>query len=107
MIYWRCARGKDHPRGRRCDCDPNARREVDARYERDKRDRVVASLYTRAWRKRSAAYLRAHPICAVCGVAATEVDHVVPHHGDRVIFWRADNLQSLCGACHGRKTRSE
>ena len=31
---------------------------------------------------------------------ACEVDHVVPHRGDRQLFWDANNLQSLCKPCH-------
>jgi 5-methylcytosine-specific restriction protein A len=36
---------------------------------------------------------------------ATLVDHVVPHRGDIDLFWdELHNWQSLCAACHARKT---
>ena len=60
----------------------------------------------RAWRDGMVPrYLAAHPVCASCGQLATQVDHVVPHRGDPALFWRWENLQSLCGRCHSRKTR--
>lgn len=33
-------------------------------------------------------------------VAATVVDHIVPHRGDMKLFWDRDNWQALCKACH-------
>lgn len=36
---------------------------------------------------------------------ATVVDHVVPHRSDTTLFWdEHGNWQSLCAACHARKT---
>lgn len=36
---------------------------------------------------------------------AYHVDHVVPHKGDQSLFWdELNNWQSLCSACHSRKT---
>ena len=35
---------------------------------------------------------------------ACVVDHLVPHRGDRLLFWDASNWQSLCESCHNRKT---
>jgi len=40
-------------------------------------------------------------------VAATDVDHIVPHCGDMALFWDVLNWQPLCEACHGRKTARE
>lgn len=46
-----------------------------------------------------------HPLCD-CGGIATDVDHIVPiERGGNL--WAFSNLQSLCGSCHGRKTRQE
>jgi 5-methylcytosine-specific restriction protein A len=39
--------------------------------------------------------------------AATDLDHIVPHKGDMVLFWSPGNWQSLCHACHSRKTMME
>lgn len=36
------------------------------------------------------------------------VDHVVPHRGDKNLFWNArGNWQALCVSCHSRKTVKE
>jgi 5-methylcytosine-specific restriction enzyme A len=49
------------------------------------------------------------PWCTQCrqiGVleVATEIDHIVPHRGDPVLFWARENLQGLCRGCHQSKT---
>ncbi len=38
---------------------------------------------------------------------ANEVDHIKPHNGDLALFWDESNWQSLCKACHSRKTMGE
>ena len=68
--------------------------------------------YGYAWRKARKAYLDAHPLCAECMrqgryVKATDVDHIVPHRGDRKLFWDTGNWQPLCHRCHSEKTRRE
>ena len=69
--------------------------------------RVVGAEY-----EKRAMYLRANPVCVdpfgVHGaevVAATEVDHRVPKSRGGTDAW--ENLQSLCKACHSRKTAQE
>lgn len=72
-----------------------------------------AALYrTQRWREASRKHLRRHPECIDClelGVsqAASEVDHIIPHRGDKALFWDRSNWQSLCGPCHKRKTARE
>ena len=67
-------------------------------------------LYWRAsWRKARAAYLAEHPLCVECQrkgrlVAATVVDHIIPHRGDEGRFWERSNWASLCVRCHTVKT---
>jgi 5-methylcytosine-specific restriction protein A len=35
------------------------------------------------------------------------VDHVIPHKGDRALFWdEANNWQALCARCHALKTNA-
>lgn len=68
--------------------------------------------YGRCWRRASKRFLSQNPLCAVdlaAGrtVAATQVDHIVPHEGDMTLFWNRDNWQSLCAGCHSSKTRKE
>lgn len=40
-------------------------------------------------------------------VPATDVDHITPHRGDWRLFIAPGNHQSLCHACHSRKTAAE
>jgi 5-methylcytosine-specific restriction enzyme A len=60
---------------------------------------------TAAWRRLRSAFLAAHPICACgCNRAATVVDHIRPHGGDRELLMSWDNLQAMAKSCHDRKT---
>lgn len=65
--------------------------------------------YTSRWSVVRTSYLRTHPFCARCStdarlVAATVVDHITPHRGDKALFWDRANWQPLCKPCHDRKT---
>lgn len=72
------------------------------------------SLYTDPacrWQRRRSEQLALEPYCRECArhgmrTMATDVDHVVPHRGDVELF-QAGELQSLCHACHSRKTMLE
>lgn len=71
------------------------------------RDRLSSAQrgYDDRWRKARLAFLKAHPLCAMCEergrtTAATVVDHVKPHKGDARLFWDRDNWQPLCKPCH-------
>lgn len=55
---------------------------------------------TNRWQKKRRMFLHREPLCSMCVdegkvVAATIVDHVVPHRGDPHLFWNGE-LQSLC-----------
>lgn len=68
--------------------------------------------YGHRWRKARASYLAKHPLCVHCQQAgkvtvATDLDHIIPHRGDMVLFWDSNNWQPLCKPCHSRKTQSE
>jgi len=68
--------------------------------------------YTYKWEQARAAFLKINPLCRRCKdmgrtTAATEVDHVIPHKGDRKLFWDRANWQALCKTHHSRKTASE
>lgn len=69
--------------------------------------------YGPKWRKARLGYLAHHPLCVMCqqrGVttAATVVDHITPHRGDKKLFWKKTNWQSLCAPCHdGAKKSAE
>ena len=81
---------------------------------RDRRPRRTAHArgYSCRWAKQSRLYRKQNPMCVVClefGFArpVEAVDHIIPHEGDPVLFWDADNWQSLCRECHQTKTRRE
>ena len=68
--------------------------------------------YGAAWRRARKHYLEAHPLCVECMkegkyVQATDVDHIVPHRGDPVLFWDRGNWQALCHRHHSIKTRTQ
>lgn len=68
--------------------------------------------YSSAWVKAREAFLRVHPLCAEHErkqqlAAASVVDHIKPHKGDKDLFWDRSNWQSLCKPCHDAKTASE
>jgi 5-methylcytosine-specific restriction enzyme A len=57
--------------------------------------------YDTGWSKASDAFKAAHRFCLGCAAlgirAPTEVvDHVVPHRGDRALFWDSRNWQPAC-----------
>ena len=65
----------------------------------------------RAWRKKRERQLQQHPLCAYCErlgriKAADVADHIEPHKGDRLKFWRGP-LQSLCHNCHSSVKQRE
>ena len=35
------------------------------------------------------------------------LDHIIPHRGDRRLFWDRNNWQALCKSCHDSKTMTE
>jgi 5-methylcytosine-specific restriction endonuclease McrA len=68
--------------------------------------------YTRQWERARRLFLRENPLCVNagkpgCKIAATQVDHIVPHRGDKRLFWDRRNWQPLCASCHSRKTNAE
>lgn len=63
--------------------------------------------HTALWQRLRDQRLRDEPLCRYCSemgrvVAATVVDHIVPHRGERDLAFDPDNLQSLCAPCHDR-----
>ena len=68
--------------------------------------------YSAAWQRARVGFLRSHPLCVRCSanhetVAASVVDHIIPHRGDMTLFWLHSNWQSLCKRCHDLKTALE
>lgn len=65
--------------------------------------------YNGHWRKARESYLLSHPFCVKClrrGIyeKSTVVDHIIPHKGNKILFWDKSNWQALCKSCHDRKT---
>ena len=68
--------------------------------------------YDYPWQKAREAHLAEHPLCVRCeadgrAIAATVVDHIVPHRGDQRLFWDRTNWQSLCATCHSKHKQRE
>jgi 5-methylcytosine-specific restriction enzyme A len=79
--------------------------------------------YTKTWAAHASAFRRQFPLCGQrpngqapvmsrCfdegrETLATQTDHVIPHRGDRALFWdKVGNWQSLCRSCGARKSRA-
>ena len=81
--------------------------------ERSRHNSITNATYgSTRWRKLRLIVLNHNPYCAECTrndcvSAATEVDHIKPHDGDKKLMWDVDNLQGLCHQCHSRKTVKE
>ena len=63
------------------------------------------------WRTLRARQLEREPLCRFCTEEgrvelATVVDHVTPHKGDRVAFWKGP-FRSLCKRCHDSTAKLE
>jgi len=68
--------------------------------------------YNYRWQKERERFLRAHPLCCYCEregrvEAATVVDHIITHRGDKDLFWNRDNWQSLCAFHHSSTKQKE
>jgi 5-methylcytosine-specific restriction protein A len=81
--------------------------------KRDDRPHSADRGYDARWRKARLAYLRAHPLCVACEkegnvTPASVVDHIIPHKGDRALFWDSENnWESLCEHHHNVKTAKQ
>ena len=61
---------------------------------------------SKPWRNLRIWFLNNHPLCNICQLPASQVDHVIPIAlGGQALDEL--NLQSLCASCHSAKTRSE
>lgn len=56
--------------------------------------------YDSTWEKERAAFLKTRPVCVRCSKPSAVVDHIVPHRGDKKLFWSRSNWQALCRPCH-------
>lgn len=79
------------------------------RFRESKKEKPYRKWYGHRWAKARKFYLMHHPLCAECERngrprGALVVDHIVPHKGDKKLFWDSTNWQSLCVSCHASKT---
>nr|WP_250152317.1 HNH endonuclease [Ancylobacter radicis] len=91
-----------------CPCE---RRRAEDRKKRaeDRRPSARERGYDSKWDKERVAYLKANPACVHpgCRAASTVVDHIIPHRGDRKLFWSRSNWQALCATHHSRSKQAE
>lgn len=64
------------------------------------------------WLSIRARRLSVEPLCRFCKergdvVPAMVCDHIVPHRGNRTLFFSFENTQSLCQSCHSRDKQRE
>jgi 5-methylcytosine-specific restriction endonuclease McrA len=86
------------------------RRREQERKTRHDRNRPSASArgYDHSWRQARAQFLASNPTCRKCGThPATVVDHIMPHKGNKALFWNRANWQPLCVRCHSSLKQSE
>ena len=61
--------------------------------------------YNSKWRKARETYLRSNPLCVMCKEqgkveVANVVNHIIPHKGDKALFWDRSNWQAVCKFHH-------
>lgn len=94
--------------------DKELKKNRDKRYDKFKRNKQSKSFYdSDGWRAvRQLALRRDRNLCVLCFnhkrmVKADVVDHIIPIQVDWSKRLLLNNLQSLCHACHNRKTRDD
>lgn len=97
-----CTCGRIIAHGTRCPCKIAATRDRQRRYDAT-RPSARERGYTAEWQDARRIFLHDRPDCAFCGYPATVVDHVIPHRGDKALFWDRGNWQPLCKPCHDRR----
>jgi 5-methylcytosine-specific restriction enzyme A len=90
------------------------RKHADTFYNNYVRDKERAAFYkTKQWvHLRKYILQRDYHLCIPCQLqqrvtAATIVDHIVPYEVDMARGLDPSNLQSICQACHNRKTAAD
>jgi 5-methylcytosine-specific restriction protein A len=70
---------------------------------------AAARGYDHRWQVARAIFLAKNPLCIECRkddrlTAATVVDHMTRHRGDKALFWDETNWQPRCKHDHDSKT---
>ena len=88
-----------------CICQQRRKAEADKR-----RPTAQARGYNSKWQRESKAFLAlpANRLCACgCGRTANMVDHIIPHRGDKRLFWSRSNWQPMASSpCHSSRKQS-
>jgi 5-methylcytosine-specific restriction endonuclease McrA len=90
-----CGCGRRVPYGVTCYCQRARKAEADKR-----RPNARERGYDSRWQRERVLFLQVNSRCKRCGEAATVVDHIIPHRGNRTRFWDRNNWQALCAHCH-------
>lgn len=77
-----------------------------------KRGSAAKRWYDAKWIKIRNLVRAEEPLCRYClkegrTTATQEIDHILPHKGNRELFIDRTNLQGLCKRCHSSKTARE
>jgi 5-methylcytosine-specific restriction protein A len=88
-----------------CLCQQRRKAEADKR-----RPSAQARGYDGKWQRESKAFLALpfNRLCACgCGRTADMVDHIIPHRGDKKLFWSRSNWQPMASSpCHASHKQS-
>lgn len=96
-----CSCGLIIAHGARCVCQITATRERNRRHDA-RRPSARERGYDHRWDRERTAYLAVHSTCRFreCGAPATAIHHIIPHRGDRSLFWNRSNWMPVCQPCH-------
>lgn len=94
-----CQCGRVVPYGARCACRAASDKERKARFDQT-RPSARARGYTKEWEQERTAFLRINSKCRRCGGHAAIVHHIIPHRGDKKLFWDRSNWMPVCKPCH-------
>ncbi|MDF3810683.1 HNH endonuclease [Rhodopseudomonas sp. BAL398] len=88
-----------------CVCRQRSKADADRR-----RPSAQARGYDGKWQRESKAFLAlpANRLCSCgCGRTANMVDHIIPHRGDKRLFWSRSNWQPMASSpCHNSRKQS-
>lgn len=105
IAYKRCRCGKVIQRNiKMCDTCTNARHKD---YNTHRRDETLQSFYnSKEWKAVRKIAIELNPFCVVCNRPANVIDHIKEIR-DGGAPLALENLQSLCHACHNKKSAIE
>jgi 5-methylcytosine-specific restriction protein A len=89
------------------------RKEIHKYYKENRTDTKEQAFYvSKEWRKLRAYKLQQSPLCEIClplgkVTPGDEIDHIIEVKDAWHLRLTLSNLQTLCAACHRRKTREE